>query len=219
MQKLWEEIRHRNLHRVTTAYAVVAWVLVQAAGLLFPAFGIPDWALRLLVLLLIAALPILWVALWLSYSGPAPDDSKPAPLHHTEWTLIGLLALVSIVSVGEFAYSQFRGETFTAGYAAAPWDASIAVLAFDNMSDDPKNEFFSEGISEELLNDLSQVRGLRVAGRTSSFSFKGKSAGIHEIGKALNVRAVLEGSVRREGNRVRITAQLINAADAHAEHL
>jgi serine/threonine-protein kinase len=213
MQRLWEEIRQRNLHRVTAAYAVVAWVLVQAAGLLFPAFGIPDWALRLPVLLLIAALPVLWVALWLSHPEPAHDEAKPSPLHHTEWTLIGLLALVTIVSVGEFAYSQFKGEASAAREAVTPQDASIAVLAFDNMSDDAKNEFFSEGISEELLNDLSQVRGLRVAGRTSSFSFKGKNAGIHEIGKALNVRTVLEGSVRREGNRVRITAQLINAAD------
>src|SRR3984885_7436262 len=186
MQKLWEEIRRRNLHRVTAAYAVVAWGIVQAAGLLFPAFGIPDWALRLLVLLLIVALPILWVALWLSHAAPAQDSAKPLPLHHTEWTLIALLGLVAIVSVGEFAYSQFKGGTPAVSQAAAPRDASIAVLAFDNMSDDPKNEFFSEGISEELLNDLSQVRGLRVAGRTSSFSFKGKNAGIHEIGKALS---------------------------------
>src|SRR3984885_9449974 len=140
MQKLWEEIRRRNLHRVTAAYAVVAWVLVQAAGLLFPAFGIPDWALRLLVLLLIAALPILWVALWLSHTAPAQDDAKPSPLHHTEWTLIALLALVTVVSIGEFAVSQFKGATSATSEVAAPRDASIAVLAFDNMSDDPKNE-------------------------------------------------------------------------------
>src|SRR5256885_2343935 len=212
MEQLWEEIRRRNLHRVTAAYAVVAWVLVQAAGLVFPAFGLPAWTLRLIIVLLIAALPILWAALWVGH--PVAERHNPAPtrLHRTEWTLIAMLALVLIASAGEFAWSQLGGPDGAAP-ATRPTDASIAVLAFENMSDDPKNEFFSEGVSEELLNDLTQVRGLRVAGRTSSFSFRGKKVGIQEIGKTLHVRAVVEGSVRREGNRVRITAQLVNAAD------
>ena len=213
MQNLWAEIRRRNLHRVTAGYAVVAWVLFQGAGLAFPAFAMPDWAFRLLVILLIAGLPILWVGLWLAHPEAEQAPTAQRPLHHTEWVLIGLLGLVLVAALGEFGYSQFKPATAPSTSAAGPQDASIAVLAFNNMSDDAKNEYFSDGISEELLNDLAQVQGLRVAGRTSSFSFKGKSATIEDIGKALNVHTVLEGSVQRAGDRVRITAQLINAAN------
>lgn len=215
MQNLWAEIRRRNLHRVTAGYAVVAWVLFQGAGLALPAFGAPDWVFRVLVILLIVGLPIVWVTLWLAHPAPpaAGGTPIPTPLHHTEWTLIGLLGLVLIASLGELGYSQFHGRSPSTTSALGPQDASIAVLAFNNMSDDPKNEYFSDGISEELLNALAQVPGLRVAGRTSSFSFKGKSATIEDIGKALNVHTVLEGSVQHAGNRVRITAQLINATN------
>ncbi len=192
---------------------MVAWVLFQGAGIAFPAFAMPDWALRLLVILLIAGLPVVWVALWLAHPAAAQPTIAQAPLHHTEWVLIGLLGLVLIATVGEFSYSQFNPATTDGTPVAGAQDASIAVLAFNNMSSDPNNEYFSDGISEELLNDLAQVQGLRVAGRTSSFAFKGKSVNIGDIGKALNVHTVLEGSVQRAGNRVRITAQLINAAN------
>src|SRR5207237_5952569 len=120
---------------------------------------------------LIAALPILWAALWVA-NPAAQGTASPSRLHHTELTLIALLALVLCASAAEFAYSHLKGRN-VGQPVAVPRDASIAVLAFENMSDDPKNEFFSEGVSEELLNDLTQVRGLRVAGRTSSFSFRG----------------------------------------------
>jgi adenylate cyclase len=212
MQRIWEEIRQRNLHRVSAAYAVTGWVLVQVAGVVFPAFALPGWTLRLLIVLLIMALPILWIALWLSRPLVIHYDRAPARLHHTEWTLIGLLVLVLLASAGEFVYSQFK-DVKEARAPHTQQDASIAVLAFDNMSSDRNNEYFSDGVSEELLNDLAQVPGLRVAARTSSFSFKGKNAEIGEIAKALHVRTVLEGSVRRQGNRVRITAQLIDASD------
>jgi TolB-like protein len=130
--------------------------------------------------------------------------------------VLGALAAAIVLIAAQFVYqlSSPAGSArlTTAGVDA---DASIAVLAFSNMSGDPKNEYFSDGISEDLLNDLAQVQGLHVAGRTSSFSFKGKNATIAEIGRALNVRTVLEGSVQRDGNRVRIIAQLNNAADGY----
>ena len=213
MQQLWDEFRRRNLHRVTAAYVVVAWVMVQVGGIAFPAFALPDWTLRLLIILLVAGLPVVLVALWLAVPATTRQAADPRPLHHTEWAMIGLLGLVLIVTLGEFTLSRFRPPTTTSRPSSNQQDASIAVLAFTNMSGDPDNEYFSEGISEELLNDLAQVPHLRVAGRTSSFAFRNKSVSIEDIGKALNVRAVLEGSVRREGNRVRITAQLINAID------
>ena len=215
MQALWAEIRRRNLHRVTAGYAVVAWVLFQGAGIAFPAFHMPDWALQLLVILLIAGLPVLWVGLWLAHPSAELAPTTRAPLHHTEWVLIGLLGLVLIATIAEFGYSQFKPSITARAPAVGPQEASIAVLAFNNMSDDPKNEYFSDGISEDLLNDLAKVPGLRVAARTSSFSFKGKSVTVGDIAKILNVRTVLEGSVQREANRVRIVAQLINAADGY----
>ncbi len=220
MQNLWAEIRRRNLHRVTAAYAVVAWVLVQGAGIAFPAFSLPSWSIKLLIILLIAGLPVVWAALWLAHPEASLTDGAThlTPLNRAEIVLIGLLGLVLIATLVEIVLPHFES---TASRTIAPatttpqatGEASIAVLAFNNMSDDPKNEYFSDGISEELLNDLAQVPGLRVAGRTSSFSFKGKSATIEDIGKTLNVHNVLEGSVQRAGNRVRITAQLINAAN------
>ena len=220
MQNLWAEIRRRNLHRVTAAYAVVAWVLVQGAAIVFPAFSLPSWSIRLLIILLIAGLPVLWSGLWLAHPEPsaADDATRLTPLNRAEIVLIGLLGLVLIATLVELILPQFEN---TASRAVAPVpsqqpmaaEASIAVLAFNNMSGNPENEYFSDGISEELLNDLAQVPGLRVAARTSSFAFKGKSENIEDIAKILNVRTVLEGSVRREGDRVRITAQLINAAN------
>ena len=218
MKSLWEEVRRRNLHRVTAAYAVVAWVLVQGAGIVFPAFSLPSWSIRLLIVLLIAGLPLLWAGLWLAHAAPLATDgaARLAPLNRVEIVLIGLLGLVLIVTLSEFVVQQFERNASLGGTpTTSSQDASIAVLAFNNMSDNPNNEYFSDGISEELLNDLAQVPRLRVAARTSSFFFKGKSVNIEDIGKALNVRAVLEGSVRRQGNRVRITAQLINAVDGY----
>ena len=132
MQNLWAEIRRRNLHRVTAGYAVVAWVLFQGAGLALPAFGAPDWAFRVLVILLIAGLPILWVGLWLAHPSAELAQATQAPLHHTEWVLIGLMALVLVATVAEFFYTQFKSQAVATGTvpAQATKDASIAVLPF-----------------------------------------------------------------------------------------
>jgi adenylate cyclase len=213
VQRLWDEIRRRNLDRVTAAYAVVAWVLVQAGGIVFPAFALPEWTLRLLILLLVVGLPAVWIVLWHAFPEMAEQPAAQRPRRYTEWVLIGLLALVLVATLGEFAWSRWRPPVAAGGTPPSQQNASIAVLAFTNMSGDPDNEYFSEGISEELLNDLAQVPRLRVAGRTSSFAFRNRSATIEDIGRALNVRAVLEGSVRRQQNRVRITAQLIDATN------
>ena len=218
MWGLWQEVRRRNLHRVSAAYAVVAWVLVQAASIVFPTFGMPGWTLKLLIILLLVGLPVIWAVLWHAIPLAERDADEDAPagrLRHSEVVLISLLGLVLLATLAEFIVPRLQTNGAPQVPHAGVQDPSIAVLAFNNMSEERNNEYFSEGISEELLNDLTQVRGLRVAARTSSFSFQGKSVTIGEIGRTLHVRTVLEGSVRREGNRVRITAQLIDTQDGY----
>ena len=184
MRGLWAELRRRNVVRMAVAYCALAWLLLQVSGLLLPAFGIPGWVLRLLILLAALGFPFALLFAW-GYA----------------WTDAGV--------VREAPGAPEPAESPD----AEPVAASIAVLPLVNMSSDREQDYFSDGLSEELLNLLAQVRDLHVAGRTSSFSFKGKPTTIGEIGRALNVANVLEGSVRKSGDRVRITAQLIRVRD------
>jgi len=165
----------------------------------FRLFALPGWTLRLLIVLLIAGLPVIWATLWLAHPAATQPPAAQDPLHHTEWALIGLLGLVLAVTIAEFAWLQFKPAITAARPSFRPQDASIAVLAFNNMSGDSNNEYFSEGISEELLNDLAQVPGLRVAGRTSSFAFRNKSVNIEDIGKALKVAHGARGQCAARG--------------------
>lgn len=184
MRGLWAELRRRNVVRMAVAYCALAWLLLQVAALLLPAFGIPGWVLRLLILLAALGFPFALLFAW-GYA----------------WTDAG------VVREAPDAIAPVESPD------AEPVAASIAVLPLVNMSSDREQDYFSDGLSEELLNLLAQVRDLHVAGRTSSFSFKGKPTTIGEIGRALNVANVLEGSVRKSGDRVRITAQLIRVRD------
>lgn len=217
MRELLRFARERKLDRVAAVYAVTGWILVQAASIAFPTFGAPVWVLRALIALAIigfpAALGIAWAV------SPAPA-AAPEQKHsrREEWVLIALLGGVLVLSAAQLAYAVwFRAPLSVVSHLPVQTrnDASIAVLPFVNMSGDPAKEYFSDGISEELLNDLANNPALKVAARTSSFSFKGKSENIESIARSLNVRTVLEGSVREDGNRVRITAQLINAASGY----
>ena len=197
MRALWAELRRRHVVRMAVAYCALAWLVLQVAALLVPIFDIPNWALKLLVLVVVLGFPFALLFSW-----------------HYAWADGGLVR--ESATAGEP-----RGSAATAGLdavqaiAPAPAEASIAVLPLVNMSSDREQDYFSDGLSEELLNLLAQVPGLHVAGRTSSFSFKDKPATIGEIGRALNVATVLEGSVRKSGERVRITAQLVKARDGY----
>jgi serine/threonine-protein kinase len=199
MRGLWAELRRRNVIRMALAYCALAWLLLQVAALLLPAFDIPNWVLRLLILLVVLGFPFALLFAW-SYA----------------WTDAGVVRESRLASdAATPAASDAAGESAGRAHApaATPAAASIAVLPLVNMSSDREQDYFSDGLSEELLNLLAQVPDLHVAGRTSSFSFKGKPTTIGEIGRALNVAHVLEGSVRKSGDRVRITAQLIRVRD------
>ncbi len=212
--RLVSELRRRNVLRMVVLYALAAWVIMQVAEVLIDLAKLPDWIGTTTLGLLAVGFPIALIFSWFYEITPQgislekDVDPEESITHVTgrrlEFIVISLLCAGLIL----FAYDKW--------WIGPPPEKSIAVLAFTNMSGDPDQEYFSDGISEELLNVLAQIPELRVISRSSSFSFKGKDIAIPTVAKQLNVAHVLEGSVRKMGNRVRITAQLIEArSDSH----
>ena len=209
---LFSELKRRNVLRVAIAYLAITWLIIQVIETLFPIFGLSDELIRLLVILLAIGFPLILIFSWLYELTPegvmtaeAADAAgyiKPAAFgRHIDFVIIALL----VVSVGWLVYERERGPQAA--------ENSIAVLPFVNMSHDPEQEYFSDGVAEEILNMLAQVQGLKVTARTSSFQFKGQTLDVPLIGKQLNVAAVLEGSVRKAGDVLRISAQLVSTTD------
>ncbi len=215
MASFFEELRRRSVFRVGVAYAVVAWILAQVAATVLPVFNAPQWVLQSLFILLAVGFPIALIMAWvyeLTPEGPrvtadsATLEGDPAATHRKfDLAVIGLLAFALLfVVLKEYVVGPLIGSQGSR--------ASIAVLAFENISGDPAQEYLSDGITEELLTVLAGVPQMRVSSRTSSFSFKGKGENLLTIAAALNVDHILEGSVRKTGDRIRITAQLIDVA-------
>jgi adenylate cyclase len=230
------ELKRRNVFRVATAYVVAAWLIIQVVGAIFPAFGFGTGAIRVTVIVLaITFIPVL-VFSWVFELTPE-GLKRETELEHAgsarRFSAKGMDRLILVLlalALGYFAFDKFvleplrdlrlveeaRREGRSDIAIEAYGDSSIAVLPFANLSPDPGQEYFSDGITEELLNLLARVPGLRVISRTSAFSFKGRNMKIGDIAQELNVRYILEGSVRRAGDRVRITTQLIEAGpDRH----
>ena len=217
----WAELRRRQVVRVGALYAVVGWLLVQMASAFESALGLPDWFDTLVVALLAIGFPLALVLAWAFELTPegvkrstSVGGSPPSQRFATDAVLI--TAVIALLGVSLFQVLRPRSpassdETAAAG-AAAAGTLSIAVLPFVNMSSDAEQEYFSDGLSEELLNQLAQIEELEVIGRTSSFAFKGQNVDLRSIGEQLNAAHVLEGSVRKSEDRLRITAQLIDAA-------
>ncbi len=216
MEQLLELARERKLDRVGATYAVVAWILVQAASIALPAFNAPPWGLRWLIVAAMIGFPLVLVLAWLNY-GRAPAASSTAkPFEGKDWLLTGLIGLVAVLLIVQLAF-DYRWHHVSASpeNSSTPVVAasSIAVLPFANLSGDPKKVYFSDGIADQLISELARTPSLRVAARSSSFAFRGKDVDVKAIARALNVRAVLEGSVREDGKRVRIAAELVDAAN------
>jgi TolB-like protein/Tfp pilus assembly protein PilF len=236
---LYHELKRRNVFRVAIAYLALAWLLTEVSGTLFPAFGIPDWGVRFVVIVFalgfVPALIISWVY-ELTPEGIKREKDVRRDASTTQLTAkrldvftIGLIvvALVFILADRLWLSPKFEQQIMTPAevvigtvqtsepeYQYPP--NSIAVLPFVNMSDDASNEYFSDGISEELLNLMAKIPELRVISRSSAFYFKGKDVRLADVARELNVAHILEGSVRKAGNKVRITAQLIEASsDTH----
>jgi len=216
------ELKRRNVYKVAVAYAVVAWLLMQIASQIFPFFEIPNWAVRLVVLLLIIGFPIALIIAWAFEATPEgikrteAADAAGQRSRGAAWIYIVLIG--AALSVGLFFIGRYtvRNVTPRQSEAAIGPQKSIAVLPLLNESGDPGDEYFSDGLSEELIAALAQINGLKVIGRSSSFRFKDRHEEPKAIGEKLGVSTLLEGTVRKQGERVRIVAELVNAADGIA---
>jgi adenylate cyclase len=205
------ELKRRKVFKVGAAYLVVAWLAVQAASIGFPAFDAPPWALRIFILIALLGFPIAVVMAWvfdITAEGVKLDaDTSGSKL------LFAVAAVLIVLALGWYFYGQ---PSFRKGDVTTPAVAdrnSIAVLPFANISGKAEEDYFSDGMTEELLNVLAKVPQLKVVARTSVFQFKEKGGDIREIGRKLGVTNIVEGSVRRDGPEVRITAQLVRVAD------
>jgi TolB-like protein len=229
----FQELKRRNVFRVGIAYAIASWVLLQVADLVLENIGAPDWVIQSLMLVValgfIAALAIAW-AYELTPDGIKREsevDRSISIVNHTGQKLDRIVIGFLVIAVLVLLYRQSGDEPAEMTVAEPPATKavypeviatnvdrkSIAVLPFVNMSSDPEQEYFSDGITEEILNRLAKIPDLQVAARTSVFSFKGQNLDVREVAEMLGVGTMLEGSVRRDGEMVRITAQLIRASD------
>ncbi len=223
---IFAELKRRNVFRVGIAYVLMGWVLLQGADFGFDLIGAPNWVIQALSIVVVIGLPIALFFAWAFEMTPEgikreadvdrTQSITPKTGRKLDYFIIGVLGLVIVFMAVErfyFAGDQDPVESAEAPAAEATPDKSIAVLPFNNMSEDIGNEYFADGISEEILNSLARVKELKVAGRTSSFAFKGRNEDLRLIGETLGVSHILEGSVRKSGNTVRITAQLIQVSD------
>ena len=209
--RLFDELKRRKVFKVGAAYLVVAWLAVQAASIGFPAFDAPPWVLRIFILIALLGFPIAVVMAWVF--DLTPEGVKLDADTSGSKRLFAVAALLVVLAVGWYFYGQ---PSFRKGDVATPTIAdqnSIAVLPFANISGKADQSYFSDGMTEELLNVLAKVPQLKVVARTSVFQFKDKGGDIREIGRKLGVTNIVEGSVRRDGPEVRITAQLVRVAD------
>jgi len=222
MPLFFTELKRRNVVRVGVAYVVVAWLLMQAAGALEPALLLPDWVDRVVAVFLLIGFPIVLIFAWafeltpdgLKLTSDVDRDESITPVtgKKLEHTIIALLGLAVVFFLVREALSPGDDEQLMTD---TDRPASIAVLPFADYSEGKDQDYFSKGISEEILNLLAKTNALRVAARTSSFSFAGSDMDIREIGKKLEVGTVLEGSVRKAGPTIRITAQLIDVENGY----
>ena len=229
------ELQRRNVYRVAVTYTVVSWVLIQIATQVFPFFDIPNWAVRVVILLLALGFPVALILAWafeITPEGIKRTEEVPPQesiRHHTGRKLLAVAAVAAAIAAGLFivqgtrrSSANSRQDSSTLLPTQSVSEKSVAVLPFNNLSAEQENRFFTDGIQDEILAGLAKVADLKVISRTSVMVYKADAPrNVHEIGRQLGVAHLLEGSVQRTKNRVRVTAQLIDArTDEHewAEH-
>jgi TolB-like protein/Tfp pilus assembly protein PilF len=212
MTGFFEEVKRRKVYRVAAAYIIAAGGIIQLASATFPAWELPNWSLRLVILLLLVGFPIALILAWafdVTAQGIRATPDTTAPRTRRRRNIIMLIATGVIISAA-------TGFFLLPRVAAHKVDRSIAVLPFENLSDEKENAYFADGIQDDVLTNLSKIGDLRVISRTSVMQYRGRPTNVRDIGKTLAVSNILEGSVRRSGNRVRVNVQLIDAnTDEH----
>jgi TolB-like protein/Tfp pilus assembly protein PilF len=214
------ELKRRNVYKVAIAYAVVAWLLMQIATQVFPFFEIPNWGVRLIVLFIVIGFPIALIIAWAFELTPegikrteSADELPKKSARSRAWIYVVIIG--AALSTGVFFFSRYTASRKQTESAELP-AKSIAVLPFENLSRDPDNAYFAEGIQDEILARLSKIADLKVISRTSTQKYKSAPDNLREIAKQLGVANILEGSVQKSANQVRVNVQLINAlSDAH----
>ncbi len=231
MSGLFNELKRRNVVRVGVAYILIAWLIAQVAELALDSFDAPGWVIKAVLLLLALGLPVALFFAWafeLTPEGLKKEkdvDRSQSIATNTGRKLNTLIIGVLVIAVGMLLVDKFlpqSEQSAPVAAAVAPAETkavtetnSIAVLPFVDMSPEKDQEYFTDGLTENLLHALAQIRELKVAGRTSSFAFKGLNTDLRDIGQQLNVSSILEGSVQKSGGRIRITTQLINTEDGY----
>ena len=222
------ELKRRKVYRVAVAYVIVAWLLIQAASILFPTFEAPPWVMKVFVTAVLLGFPIALILAWAFELTPegikreedGPQKDLASPKLGRKWTAIIVAAAVLAAALLAFQFTRTRkvstAEVPSQTAPTAPIDKSVAVLPFENLSSDKENAFFAQGIQDEIITTLSRISGLRVISRTSTANYKSAPENLPEIAHQLHVSNVLEGSVQKAGDRVHINVQLIKADnDAH----
>ena len=194
----WEEIKRRKVGRVAVAYAVVAWLLVQIVVTVEAPLSLPAWMDTFVIVLVVIGFPLALILSW-------AFDLTPTGIERTK----------RLESSDENSQQSIAAVTQEQDASIIVLPCSLAVLPFANMSDDPDQDYFSDGLTEDIITDLSLIPGLFVIARNASFTYKGKSVDVRQLGEEMGVRYVLEGSVRKSSDQVRVTAQLIEAASGH----
>src|SRR6266550_8697165 len=213
--RFFAELKRRNVYKVAIAYGVVAWLLIQVATQVFPFFEIPNWVVRLVVLVIIIGFPVALIIAWAFELTPEglkrteTADAEHSAGRSRKRTWIYVVIIAGAISIGLFFLGRYTSSKQSVG-AGLP-GKSIAVLPFDNLSRDPDNAYFAEGVQDEILTRLAKVADLKVISRTSTQHFKSTPADLREVAKQLNVTNILEGSVQKANDQVRVNVQLINA--------
>jgi hypothetical protein len=201
------EVRRRKVYRVAAAYIIAAGGVIQLASAAFPAWELPNWTLRVLIVCLLMGFPVTLMLAWafdITADGIQVTPDGATPRTHARRNMILLVAVGLLLSAA-------AGFVLLPRVAAHKIDRSIAVLPFQNLSDEKENAYFADGVQDDVLTNLSKISDLRVISRTSVMQYRGRPTNLREIGKALGVSNILEGSVRRSGNKVRVNVQLIDA--------
>jgi len=224
IENFFAELKRRNVYKVAVAYAVVAWLLIQAASIFFPAFDAPPWVMKIFIIVIIFGFPVALILSWAFEITPqgikleSEIEPNKSIKRRTGRKIVAVTIALAVVAAGLFVYQLVRSKSDTSGSptAATIANKSIGVLPFDNLSRDPDNAYFCEGVQDEILTRLAKVADLKVISRTSTQRFKSSPDNLPQIAKQLGVMHILEGSVQKANDQVRVNVQLINAmTDAH----